>query len=179
MVNALNCAPIALTTDYWAHLKGTIFCRCARYIRYAMRVTGVTGVIGFLSFPFLAWHCSVNSFSALMPLYRFSRSYIPVKLFSNPFKSSRQLYVAINSLNLTPVYLAFKYNISLSWQQLELIGHLATRGSNYQSPSRDDHVVLIIISSSNSTDIAATATTTITTTMSAPSRHFLIMLLPP
>ena len=56
----------------------------------------------------------VDSLSALIPLYRFGLSSIPIKLSSNPLKSLRQPYIAINSLNLMLAYLAFAYNISFS-----------------------------------------------------------------
>ena len=49
-----------------------------------------------------------------LPLYRFSRSYIPVKLSSNPLKSPQQPYIAINSSNLMLAHLAFAYNTSFS-----------------------------------------------------------------
>ena len=49
-----------------------------------------------------------------LPLYRFSRSRIPVELSSNPLESLQQLYVAINSTNLMLVHLAFAYNPSSS-----------------------------------------------------------------
>jgi hypothetical protein len=49
-----------------------------------------------------------------LPLYRFSLSRIPVKLSSNPLKSPRQPYVAINSSNLMLAYLAFACDTSFS-----------------------------------------------------------------
>ena len=49
-----------------------------------------------------------------LPLYRFSRSRVPIKLSSNPLKSLQQLYIAINSTNLMLIYLAFAYNTSSS-----------------------------------------------------------------
>ena len=51
-----------------------------------------------------------------LPLYRFSRSRIPVELSSNPLESPRQLYVAINSTNLMLVHLVFACDTSSSWQ---------------------------------------------------------------
>src|ERR1700729_2440930 len=103
-----QCMYIGYRADRTIRFDTVFFCsRChgtARDTRYARRVA-------FLSSFDIAWQMV---YPPRLPVYRFSRSCIPVELSSNPLESPRQLYVAINSLNLMLVYLAFACDTSSS-----------------------------------------------------------------
>jgi len=92
---------LALPYQICDPLEGGYCYGAARDTRYARRVA-------FLSLFNIAWQIV---YPPRLPLYRFSLSRISIKLSSNPLKSPRQPYVAINSSNPMLAYLAFARNI--------------------------------------------------------------------